>query len=138
MLLEHLEVNSFRGIFDLKLNFTDRTVLFGENAWGKSSLVKVLLSILGNNSELYEFTESDFRRVLKDSDEEKFLSKNEHEQKWREINNVESVIFFKFTFRERVFGSADTLEHLKKFSHVWCKNKNLYQRLHYYIKGIKV
>lgn len=45
MILERAEISGFRGLAKLAVNFTDRTVLIGENAWGKSSLLRALLSV---------------------------------------------------------------------------------------------
>ena len=47
MILERAEISGFRGLAKLAVNFTDRTVLIGENAWGKSSLLRALLSVFG-------------------------------------------------------------------------------------------
>ncbi|MGL5534349.1 MAG: DUF2813 domain-containing protein, partial [Plesiomonas shigelloides] len=39
MFLERIEMVGFRGINRLSLQLDDNTVLIGENAWGKSSLL---------------------------------------------------------------------------------------------------
>jgi putative ATP-dependent endonuclease of OLD family len=63
MHLEHLEIVNFRGIARLRLDLeAETTVLFGENAWGKTSLVEALQSTLGSR----ELTEADFHRVAND------------------------------------------------------------------------
>ncbi|GHD69263.1 DUF2813 domain-containing protein [Jeongeupia chitinilytica] len=48
MRLIHLQVVNFRGISRIALSLdADRTVLFGENNWGKSSLIEALARCLG-------------------------------------------------------------------------------------------
>lgn len=60
MHLEHIEIVNFRGICRLNLDLeTETTVLFGENAWGKTSLVEALSSVLGSRP----LTEADFYRI---------------------------------------------------------------------------
>ncbi len=39
MFLERIEIVGFRGINRLSLMLDDNTLLLGENAWGKSSLL---------------------------------------------------------------------------------------------------
>ncbi len=63
MHLERLEIVNFRGIARLRLELEpDATVLFGENAWGKTSLVEALQSTLGARP----LTEEDFHRLAND------------------------------------------------------------------------
>jgi len=63
MHLEHLEIVNFRGIARLRLELEgDATVLFGENAWGKTSLVEALQSTLG----IRPLDEADFHRLAND------------------------------------------------------------------------
>ena len=63
MRLTGLEIVNFRGIARLRLQVEpDSTVLFGENAWGKTSLVEALQSTLGNRP----LTEADFHRLAND------------------------------------------------------------------------
>jgi putative ATP-dependent endonuclease of the OLD family len=60
MRLEHLEIVNFRGICRLALDLeAETTLLFGENAWGKTSLVEALSTVLGNRP----LTEADFYRI---------------------------------------------------------------------------
>ena len=60
MFLERIEMVGFRGINRLSLQLDDNTVLIGENAWGKSSLLDALRLILSPAQELYRFQVSDF------------------------------------------------------------------------------
>ena len=63
MQLTGLEIVNFRGIARLRLQVeADATVLFGENAWGKTSLVEALQGTLGNRP----LTEEDFHRLAND------------------------------------------------------------------------
>ncbi|MDR3672595.1 MAG: DUF2813 domain-containing protein [Holophaga sp.] len=63
MQLADLEIVNFRGIARLRLQLEpDATVLFGENAWGKTSLVEALQSALGDRP----LGEEDFHRLAND------------------------------------------------------------------------
>lgn len=63
MHLSRVEVVNFRGISRLALDFeAETTVLFGENAWGKTSMVEALACVLGHRP----LTEADFHRVAYD------------------------------------------------------------------------
>jgi len=63
MHLEHIEVINFRGITELRLDLEPgTTVCFGENAWGKTTLVEALQSTLGSRT----ITEADFHRLEND------------------------------------------------------------------------
>ncbi|WP_064608681.1 ATP-dependent endonuclease [Photobacterium sp. J15] len=60
MLLKRIEVSGFRGIKRLSLTFDELTVLIGENAWGKSSLLDALSIALSPDAHFYNFKFSDF------------------------------------------------------------------------------
>lgn len=63
MHLASIEVVNFRGIAQLRLHLEPETTLcFGENAWGKTSLVEALQSTLGSRP----LTEADFHRLAND------------------------------------------------------------------------
>jgi putative ATP-dependent endonuclease of OLD family len=63
MQLTGMEIVNFRGIARLRLQVEpDATVLFGENAWGKTSLVEALQSTLGSRP----LAEADFHRLAND------------------------------------------------------------------------
>ena len=52
MYLQNAEIQNFRGIRHLKVDFEqDTTVMIGENAWGKSSLLYALFMILGRGED---------------------------------------------------------------------------------------
>ncbi|MCW8329364.1 ATP-dependent endonuclease [Photobacterium sp. SDRW27] len=60
MQLKRIEVSGFRGIKRLSLTFDELTVLIGENAWGKSSLLDALSIALSPDAKFYHFKFSDF------------------------------------------------------------------------------
>ncbi|MEC5318583.1 ATP-dependent endonuclease [Brenneria populi subsp. brevivirga] len=60
MYLERVEILGFRGINRLSLTLDDSTVLIGENAWGKSSLLDALSLLLSPTPPLYHFELQDF------------------------------------------------------------------------------
>ncbi|MGF1731477.1 ATP-dependent endonuclease [Photobacterium kasasachensis] len=60
MQLNRIEVSGFRGIKRLSLTFDELTVLIGENAWGKSSLLDALSIALSPDTKFYNFKFSDF------------------------------------------------------------------------------
>ena len=63
MYLSRIDVINFRGIAELHLHLeAETTVCFGENAWGKTSLVEALQSTLGARP----LTEADFHRLAND------------------------------------------------------------------------
>ncbi len=60
MRLSFMEIVNFRGITQLRLDLEpETTVLFGENAWGKTTLSEALQSTLGKRT----LQESDFHRL---------------------------------------------------------------------------
>ncbi|WP_315707696.1 ATP-dependent endonuclease [Brenneria uluponensis] len=60
MHLERVEILGFRGINRLSLTLDETTVLIGENAWGKSSLLDALSLLLAPALPLYHFELHDF------------------------------------------------------------------------------
>ncbi|WP_407333799.1 DUF2813 domain-containing protein [Enterovibrio sp. 27052020O] len=60
MKLDRIEISGFRGIRRLSLSLDKVTVLIGENAWGKSSLLDALSLSLPSSGETYEFERTDF------------------------------------------------------------------------------
>ena len=63
MYLERVEIVGFRGLNRLSLPLDMNTVLVGENAWGKTSLLDALTLSLGIESYQYVFTPEDFHRL---------------------------------------------------------------------------
>lgn len=73
MYLQNAEIQNFRGIRHLKVDFEqDTTVMIGENAWGKSSLLYALFMILGRGEDhLCSFSAEDLYIPIRlDADEE--------------------------------------------------------------------
>ncbi|MBV1841120.1 MULTISPECIES: DUF2813 domain-containing protein [Photobacterium] len=60
MQLQRIEISGFRGINRLSLSFNELTVLIGENAWGKSSLLDALEIALAPDAEFHTFHFDDF------------------------------------------------------------------------------
>ena len=60
MQLKRIEISGFRGIKRLSLSFDELTVLIGENAWGKSSLLDALDVALSPNATFHSFHFDDF------------------------------------------------------------------------------
>lgn len=60
MILERIEVLGFRGVKRLSLNIDQITVLIGENAWGKSSLLDAFTVALSPEFLRYKFNIKDF------------------------------------------------------------------------------
>ena len=60
MYLEHIEISGFRGINHLTISLQQTTALIGENAWGKTSLLRALWCLLGQGVVPYQFEADDF------------------------------------------------------------------------------
>lgn len=60
MKLERIEISGFRGIKRLSLQVDNLTVLIGENAWGKSSLLDALAIALSPTGDKPTLTKRDF------------------------------------------------------------------------------
>lgn len=71
MYLQSAEIQNFHGIRHLSIDFEkDTTVLIGENAWGKSSLLCALFMVLGQgHDQLCSFSKDDLYIPIKISDE---------------------------------------------------------------------
>ncbi|WP_127960056.1 ATP-dependent nuclease [Serratia microhaemolytica] len=67
MFLERVEIVGFRGINRLSLQLEDNTVLLGENAWGKSSLLDAMTLLLAPHQPFYQFEAKDFHWPLAES-----------------------------------------------------------------------
>ena len=67
MYLQRIAIANFRGIRRLEIDLCpDATVLIGENAWGKSSLLRALWMVLGQGGSLCQFEEQDLYVPLED------------------------------------------------------------------------
>lgn len=133
MILERAEISGYRGLAKLALNFTDRTVLIGENAWGKSSLLRALMSIFGGGDTPYQFTDTDFRTILPGSLEEKKSLSYKYQE--GDPQHVVKKIVMVFTFRERIFGSALSNKNSRKLQPYWQQCNDMYTRIFYSVCG---
>ncbi len=73
MLLKQIEIRNFRGIAFLSLSFRQISLLIGENAWGKSSLLDALTLMMSPAAGSAPLTESDFFRPQDDEPAESCL-----------------------------------------------------------------
>ncbi|MGP2408930.1 ATP-dependent endonuclease [Yersinia enterocolitica] len=116
MYLERVDIVGFRGINRISLSLDDNTVLIGENAWGKSSLLDALTLLLSPEPQLYHFTVQDFYYPAGDE-----TAKERHLQ----------VIF---TFCEKDIGHW----HSPRYRHLaplWIKNDDGLHRIYYRVEG---
>jgi putative ATP-dependent endonuclease of OLD family len=116
MFLERIEIAGFRGINRLSLMLDDNTLLLGENAWGKSSLLDALTLLLAPEQKLYRFEGHDFH-----------FPPGEEEAKERHLQVV-------FTFCEKDIGHA----HLPRYRHLsplWVKGEDNLNRIYYRCEG---
>ncbi|CAI1545552.1 ATP-dependent endonuclease [Serratia proteamaculans] len=116
MFLERIEIVGFRGINRLSLMLDDNTLLLGENAWGKSSLLDALTLLLAPEPKLYRFEAHDFH-----------FPPGEEEAKDRHLQVV-------FTFCEKDVGHA----HLPRYRHLsplWIKGDDNLNRIYYRCEG---
>ncbi|MEI7187287.1 ATP-dependent endonuclease [Dickeya dianthicola] len=116
MYLERVEILGFRGINRLSLTLDDNTVLIGENAWGKSSLLDALSLLLTPSPPLYHFDLQDFHFTPGDE-----ASRERHLQ----------VIF---TFCESAPGHH-LAPRYRSLSPVWIKGEGRLHRIFYRLEG---
>lgn len=141
MYLEHIDIVGFRGINRLSLTLTqpDRrgvalnslntdnglthlgtintnTVLLGENAWGKSSLLDALTLLLSPDPELYCFQEQDFH-----------FPAGEQQDKQRYLHVV-------FTFCENQPGNHMS-PRFNLLSPLWVRCDDRLNRIYYRLEG---
>lgn len=116
MYLERIEIVGFRGINRLSLTLDDNTLLLGENAWGKSSLLDALTLLLAPEETLYRFETHDFH-----------FPPGDEAAKERYLQII-------FTFCEKDIGHA----HLPRYRHLsplWVKAEDGLSRIHYRCEG---
>ncbi|MFO6297359.1 DUF2813 domain-containing protein [Rahnella selenatireducens] len=138
MYLEHIDIVGFRGINRLSLTLTQpaqrgasitgsasqgqaesfltNTVLIGENAWGKSSLLDALTLLLSPEPKLYCFKEEDF-----------YFPAGEQESKSQYLHVV-------FTFCENQAGHH-TSPRFNPLSPLWVKCADKLNRIYYRLEG---
>lgn len=138
MYLEHIDIVGFRGINRLSLTLTQpaqrgasitasvhqgqtessltNTVLIGENAWGKSSLLDALTLLLSPEPKLYCFKEEDF-----------YFPAGEEESKSQYLHVV-------FTFCENQAGHHMS-PRFNPLSPLWVKCADKLNRIYYRLEG---
>ncbi|KAA9001075.1 ATP-dependent endonuclease [Affinibrenneria salicis] len=116
MYLENVEIVGFRGINRLSLMLNDNTMLIGENAWGKSSLLDALSLLLSPSLPLYHFSLQDFHFPPGDE------------------NRRERHLHIIFTFRE-----SQPERHLapryRALSPLWIQDDERVRRIFYRLEG---
>lgn len=113
MFLERIEVKGFRGINRLSLGLDHTTVLIGENTWGKSSLLRALWCLLGQDAEPYQFTAEDFHQP-----EDPELAPARHLQ-------------LVLTFSEHRPQMCQHSRRLARLCPSWVLHKDKFHRIHY-------
>lgn len=113
MFLERIEVKGFRGINRLSLGLDQTTVLIGENTWGKSSLLRALWCLLGQDAEPYQFTAEDFHQP-----EDPELAPARHLQ-------------LVLTFSEHRPQMCQHSHRLARLCPSWVLHKDKFHRIHY-------
>lgn len=116
MYLECVDIVGFRGINRLSLILDNNTVLIGENAWGKSSLLDALTLLLSPDPTLYHFDTDDFYHPPGD-----VLAKD---------HNLEVI----FTFCE---NNIDDWSHYRyrHLTPLWITNNDGLRRIYFRIQG---
>lgn len=116
MYLERVEIVGFRGINRLSLLLNNSTVLIGENAWGKSSLLDALTLLLAPGRELYRFSENDF-----------YYPPGEQEAKEHYLQII-------FTFCEHAINEQRHPRY-RRLSPVWNCSEDGIGRIYYRVEG---
>jgi putative ATP-dependent endonuclease of the OLD family len=113
MYLEHVEVSGFRGINRLSISLQQTTALIGENAWGKTSLLRALWCLLGQGTVPYQFETADFHQT---GDCRTPVSRHLH---------------ILLTFCEYRPDMCHHSARLARLGEVWCPGKDGLHRIHY-------
>ncbi len=113
MYLEHVDIRGFRGINRLSIGLQQTTALIGENAWGKTSLLRALWCLLGQGEVPYQFESNDFHRP-----EDPALPAATHLQ----------IIL---TFCEYRSGMCSHSGRLSRLAAVWVRHRDGLHRIHY-------
>lgn len=116
MFIEQIDIVGFRGINRLTLTLDQSTLLIGENAWGKSSLLDALTLLLNSANPLYQFTENDF-----------YLADD------RDIEQI-NLLRVLFTFKELQPGQSQ-MPRFQNLSRVWTQQSDNAYRIYYQIEG---
>lgn len=113
MYLEQIEISGFRGINRLSITLQQTTALIGENAWGKTSLLRALWCLLGQGVVPYQFELADFHHA----DDADVPSTHQ--------------LYIVLTFREYRPDMCQHSERLSRLAKIWCRSKDGLHRIHY-------
>ncbi|EMH6307477.1 TPA: DUF2813 domain-containing protein [Proteus mirabilis] len=116
MYLERVEIAGFRGLNRLSLPLDMNTVLVGENAWGKTSLLDALTLSLGIETYQYAFTAEDFHRLPNEPENSK--------------KNLQIIL----TFTESRPGRHRSYR-FRKLAPVWIANGDARKHIYYRISA---
>lgn len=116
MYLERVEIAGFRGLNRLSLPLDMNTVLVGENAWGKTSLLDALTLCLGVDTYQYNFTADDFHRLPNEPENSK--------------KNLQIIL----TFTESRPGRHHSFR-FQKLAPVWIENGDELKHIYYRISA---
>ncbi|MEG0279589.1 MAG: ATP-dependent endonuclease [Morganella sp. (in: enterobacteria)] len=116
MILERVEILGFRGINRLSLLLTNNTVLIGENAWGKSSLLDALTLTLSPQAPAAQFIPGDFYHSPDSED--------------GPVRHLQIVL----VFRENRPGRSRS-RRFRDLAPLWRSNGDEYQRINYRVSA---
>ncbi|CNH65013.1 putative OLD family ATP-dependent endonuclease [Yersinia aldovae] len=116
MYLERVDIVGFRGINRISLSLDDNTVLIGENAWGKSSLLDALTLLLSPEPQLYHFTAQDF-----------YYPAGDERAKERHLQVI-------FTFCEKDIGHWRAPRY-RQLAPLWSQSDDGLHRIYYRVEG---
>lgn len=113
MYLQQIDITGFRGINRLSISLQQTTALIGENAWGKTSLLRALWCLLGQGEVPYQFEAADFHRP--------------EDPQLPLCRRLQIVL----TFCEYRPDMCRHSERLSRLAPVWCPGKDGLHRIHY-------
>lgn len=162
MYLYSIELFNFRGIRHLYLDFEqDTTALIGENAWGKSSLLRALWFVLGQGNSPCQFSSNDLYVPLdltsdakatdyKDTTEFLEQYKNSHDFNNKNSQHLHKIyeylskdvfeskldtILIKLCFKEANYGLVAKSSRLQRLAPLWNLGEDGLHYISYQIKG---
>lgn len=121
MYLEQVEIQGFRGINRLAVPLQQTTALIGENAWGKTSLLRALWSLLGQGEVPYQFEADDFYR-----------SECPETDSSSACRSLQILLIF----REYRSDMCMHSERLSRLAPVWSRGRDGIHRIYYRARGL--
>ncbi len=113
MYLEHVDIRGFRGINRLSIGLQQTTALIGENAWGKTSLLRALWCLLGQGEVPYQFAVDDFHHPA--------------EPDHPAATHLQIIL----TFSEYRPDMSSHSGRLSRLAAVWVRHRDGFHRIHY-------